>query len=71
MTSLVRVPFHGDELLAVQDDAGVWVSVRRVCEHLGLRHHGQVEKLKTKAWARVQLICTPSPGGERRLEARR
>jgi hypothetical protein len=59
VTSLVRVPFHGDELLAVQDDSGVWVSVRRVCENLGLQRQRQQEKLAAKAWARTSLMKGP------------
>jgi len=30
MSSLVSVPFHNDTLEAIQDDRGVWISVRRV-----------------------------------------
>ena len=41
----------------------MWVSVKRVCEPLGILEHGQIAKLKTKTWAGTQMICVPSPGG--------
>jgi len=62
--SLTRVPFHGDELLALQDDDGVWVSVRRVCEVLGLHVVRQRRKLKGKVWARGAFKASPSAGGD-------
>lgn len=59
---LVKVPFYGDELDAVQDGGKVWVSLRRCCENLGLTPQGQLEKLKRKAWACVTEIVTQMPG---------
>ncbi len=62
--SLVRIPFHGEELLAVQDEHGVWVVIKRVCESLGLQAHGQAEKLAEKAWAVTQMKCVTAPDGK-------
>lgn len=51
-SQLVKVPFHGDELDAVQDEGGkVWVSLRRCCENLGIDVESQRKKLKEKPWA--------------------
>jgi len=61
---LVSVPFHGDVIDAVQDDRGVWVPLKRMCENLGLKDHGQAEKLKEKAWAVTQFICATGPDGK-------
>lgn len=64
--ALVHVPFHGDTLDATRaPDGRVWVSVRRVCEALGIQPHGQAEKLKTKPWAVTQMICATGPDGKR------
>lgn len=43
--SLQLVPFHGATLEAVKVDETVWVSVRRMCEALGLDAEGQRQKL--------------------------
>lgn len=61
---LVKVAFHGDELLAHQDERGVWVVLKRVCEALGLQAHGQAAKLKDKPWAVTQTICATGPDGK-------
>ena len=36
MTELVKIEFHGDELECLRNDEGVWVSLRRVCEAVGM-----------------------------------
>lgn len=49
---LIKVQFHGDTLDACgtcPEDAEV--SIRRVCENLGVSTEGQLKKLKSKAWA--------------------
>lgn len=63
-TCLVEVPFHGDTLHAVQDDKGVWVSVRRVCEALGIARESQQAKLKKKGWAVGTFIVLTGPDGK-------
>lgn len=61
---LVRVPFHDEQLEAVRDDGRVMVSIRRVCDVLGVRMTGQLAKLRVKPWAVVQMICTTGPDGK-------
>lgn len=61
---LVKVDFHGDELLAHQDERGVWVVVKRVCESLGVTEQRQMEKLKTKPWAVTTMMVAPGPDGK-------
>ena len=63
MITLVRVPFHGDEIECVQREDGVWVVVARAAGNLGLDEQGQTRKLRDKAWARVELISTPDARG--------
>jgi hypothetical protein len=49
--SIVPVSFHGDVLDAVQDERGVWVSVKRACENIGLDNEGQRQRLENEHWA--------------------
>lgn len=48
------VKFYDDGLLAVVDAAGVWVSLRRCCDCLGVSMEGQLKKLKDKPWGCVK-----------------
>lgn len=51
MSQLVPVTFDGDTLLCVRrDDGGVWVSVRRVSEALGIDAKSQRERLQQESW---------------------
>jgi hypothetical protein len=45
---VVEVPFYGDVIEAVRNtqDGAVYVSIRRVCENLGIAFQPQIEKLK-------------------------
>ena len=65
MTSqLVLVPFYGDVLEATQDDAGaIWVSLRRLCDNLGIDVENQRKKLAAKRKpVTVMITVTASDG---------
>ena len=64
MSNIVKVNFHGDTLDCVQDGGTVLVSIRRVCEWLGVDHARQIEKLKNKPWAVVDLKSMTGPDGK-------
>jgi hypothetical protein len=64
VSALVPVPFHGDELLAHQDERGVWVVVKRVCESLGIDSEGQRQRLIKKPWAVACVIKATGPDGK-------
>lgn len=66
MSAIVKVPFHGDELLAQQDERGVWVVVKRVCESIGLTEQRQMEKLKGKPWATTTMMVVVAEDGKTR-----
>lgn len=66
MSNIVKVPFHGDELLAAQDEGGVWVPLKRMCEALGVSMQGQHARLQTKAWATIKPILTVGDDGKDR-----
>jgi len=64
-TQMVKV--CGTELEAGTDkDAKVWVSVKRVCDVLGVAEQRQIAKLKTKKWAGATMMVVPSAGGAQR-----
>jgi hypothetical protein len=60
--------FHGDMLDVVPDGARLWVSVRRVCEALGVDTGGQLAKLKPKPWACMEFISMQVDGDVQRRE---
>ncbi len=61
---LVKVNFHGDELLAARDASGrVLVPIKRVCEVLGVNADGQRVKLGSKAWARTEMVSVRDDAG--------
>lgn len=67
MSQLVRVDFHGDSLECLRNDEGVWVSLKRVCEAVGVDQDGQRRKLAGKPWASTELMSVQLDGeGQRR-----
>lgn len=60
-----EIEFHGDVLQAIHDGETVWVSVKRVCEALGVSNQGQQEKLKGRPWACVKVILTHDTTGRK------
>lgn len=64
MSDLAVFNFHGDELDVLHKDGRVWVSVRRVCEALGMASNNQVEKLKNKPWAVSMMIISTGRDGK-------
>lgn len=64
-SEIVKVRFYEDELDAVGVGADVRVSLRRVCENLGLAMQGQLTKLKGKGWACVTEIVTHDASGRK------
>lgn len=66
--AVVEVPFYGDVIEAVQDESGVWVSIRRGCENLGVATQRQLDKLKSKPWACVtEKVMHDSTGREQKI----
>ena len=68
-TELVKVPFHGDTLEAVQKDAHPWASVRRLCENIKLDFGSQLKRLKRQRWATVVIMTTVADDGKTRQTA--
>ena len=66
MANLTTVPFHGGTIEATQDERGVWISVRRVCDSIDLAFSPQLSKLKNKPWATMTMIVTVAEDGKNR-----
>lgn len=51
MSEIVRVPFHGEEILTAEVDGQPHIILKPAIEGLGLDYWAQVEKLKKRSWA--------------------
>jgi len=61
---LETIEFHGDQLQAIRTPEGkVLVSVRRICESLGIAAQSQLTKLRGASWACVTIIVTHDDSG--------
>lgn len=58
------VPFQNDQLEALRDGADVWVSLRRMCEALGVDMKSQHRKLAAQPWAVMVMKTTTGPDGK-------
>ena len=66
-TAFVSVPFHGDTILAIQQPDGVVVvSIKKVCESLGIDYSTQLAKLKQCEWAVMGMIPITDTNGRHR-----
>jgi len=64
--SLTQFDFHGDALAVTITNSGeVFVSIRRVCDALGVDFSGQLQRLKSAVWAVVEFISTTGEDGKR------
>lgn len=63
-SALQRFDFDGDAIDVQKDGNEVFVSVKRVCEALGVDYPTQLSKLKEKEWAVVGLCPTTGTDGK-------
>ena len=66
MTDITKVPFDGDELVAVRDGGNVWIALKRACETLGLDYSSQLSKLKSQPWALMADFAIRDSAGRSR-----
>jgi hypothetical protein len=64
MSNFEVIRFQSDEIQAIREGEQVWVSVKRVCENLGVAFSSQLQKLRKKRWAVVSMINTTGPDGK-------
>lgn len=64
--SLVKVDFHGDELLAVREGDEVFVALKPICDRLSLHWGGQLERIKRDRilGEGIRVIRIPTTGGD-------
>lgn len=64
MSQLVPIKFDGDDILCVRrDDGRVWISVRRVCESLGIDSKAQRQKLQSEPWVVGDFVPLEAANG--------
>jgi hypothetical protein len=65
---VVRIPFRGNEILAVDNDGKPNVILKPVIDGLGIDYSTQIRKLKAKSWACVGTMPTQLPGDSQTRE---
>ena len=61
------IPFHDDQIEAIRGaDGKPYVSVKRICENLGIAFSRQLQKLKAAHWASVIEMVTDDTRGSTR-----
>lgn len=63
---IVRIPFHGDEILAVEVDGRPHIVLKPAIEALGLDYWAQVRKLNARSWATTASKPVVAADGKRR-----
>mgnify|MGYP001589656325 CR=1 FL=1 len=58
-----KFEFRGDRLDVIEWDGRFWLSVRRICDALGLANGRQQKKLRGKPWAMVALVKAVADDG--------
>lgn len=62
-TAIVRIPFHGEEVLCVEEGGKPRVILKPALESIGVDYWTQVEKLRRRSWAGTSQSPVPTPGG--------
>jgi hypothetical protein len=62
VSEIVHIPFHGGEILAVEENGKPRIILKPAVEHIGLDYSWQLQKLKGKSWATVGE--TPTVGAD-------
>ncbi len=68
MSDIVRVPFHGDDILCVRVDGKPHVILKPVLDALGVDYWTQVRKLRGKTWACTSTRLVQLPDQDQRRE---
>lgn len=67
-TDVVRVPFHGDDILCIDEDGQPALILKSALETIGVDYWTQVEKLRGRSWARTgQRLVRQSDGRAREV----
>ncbi len=63
---LVHIPFHGDEILAIDVDGQPHIVLKPALESIGVDYWTQVEKLRTRSWATTSQRLVVAADGKPR-----
>ncbi|MGV8987823.1 MAG: phage antirepressor N-terminal domain-containing protein [Cypionkella sp.] len=65
MGQIITVEFRQDTLFAVERDDGVFVAIKPICDTLGIKWSGQLERIKRDAILAegIRVMGIPSVGG--------
>lgn len=66
MSEIVRVPFHGDDILTVDMNGKPHVVLRPALESIGVDYAAQYTKLKSRSWATIGHCPTVAADGKTR-----
>jgi hypothetical protein len=66
MTDIVRIPFNGSEVLAVDVDGKPQIILKPAFEAIGLDADQQIRKLQRQPWAGTGVTTVPTAGGPQR-----
>jgi hypothetical protein len=66
MTEIVRIPFHGGEVLAADVDGKPHIVLKPAFESIGLDADRQIAKLKNQAWATTAVTAVVAADGKER-----
>lgn len=62
-TDIVRIPFNGDEILAVELNGKPQIILKAAFEAIGLDADRQIAKVKRQPWAGTAVTAVPTAGG--------
>lgn len=65
-SSLVEIPFQGKNIAASATGDSYVVSLRRVCENIGIDYSSQYKRLMGRSWATVVKMTTVGADGKNR-----
>ncbi|QIV87521.1 phage antirepressor N-terminal domain-containing protein [Glutamicibacter mishrai] len=66
MTTLVEIPFHTTTITATNEGGKQFVSLRHMCESIGVDYSAQLKRIKGAPWGTVAVIATVAEDGKRR-----
>lgn len=69
MSTVVEIPFHATTITAMSDEGKPLVSLRHMCESIGLDTEGQRKKLNGKTWATTVMKSAVAEDGKVRQMA--
>jgi len=66
LAEIIHIPFHDEEILAVDLDGKPHIVLKPAIDTIGLEYWSQVEKLKSRSWARTDLCPVRQRDGRTR-----